>query len=118
MRNQCEVGAPPLKKAKFDFSAYQDISAEKSEIKAYSNLLLPQYELDMINNGQILTWWKNQKQDFPKIAQLARKYLAIPATSASSERVFSTSGRTLENRRNGLAPQNVDSLLFIHDNSK
>ena len=35
-----------------------------------------------------LAWWKMHDGQFPTIAKLARKYLAIPASSATSERVF------------------------------
>lgn len=36
-----------------------------------------------------LPWWKKQERRFPLVAALARKVLAIPATSAQSERLFS-----------------------------
>ena len=40
--------------------------------------------------------------------------LAIPVTSTSSERSFSTAGRTLEKRRSQLKPSSVDNLMFLH----
>ena len=41
--------------------------------------------------------------------------LAIPATSSSSERSFSTAGgRTLEKCRSQLKPSSVDGLMFMH----
>jgi hypothetical protein len=39
-----------------------------------------------------LQWWRQHHCRFPYISKLALKVLAIPATSAPSERVFSTSG--------------------------
>ena len=32
-----------------------------------------------------LKWWDVNKNNFPILSQLARKYLSIPATSVSSE---------------------------------
>jgi hypothetical protein len=35
------------------------------------------------------TWWESRRQDFPILYEMAKKYLVIPATSASVERQFS-----------------------------
>ena len=40
-----------------------------------------------------LDWWRCNAVTFPKCAHIARKYLAIPATSAQSECLFSATGR-------------------------
>jgi len=39
-----------------------------------------------------LEWWKANHAGFPHLSVLARRVLAIPATSAPSERLFSTAG--------------------------
>ncbi len=39
-----------------------------------------------------LIWWKNHQYDYPYLQKMAIKLLAIPATSAPSEHVFSTAG--------------------------
>ncbi|XP_063073815.1 uncharacterized protein LOC134464274 [Engraulis encrasicolus] len=41
--------------------------------------------------GDVLQWWKKQV-DLPLLSSLAKDYLSIPATSVSSERVFSSAG--------------------------
>ena len=51
---------------------------------------------------------------WPKLASVARAVLAIPATETSSERVFSTAGRILEERRTQLKVDTVDNLMFLH----
>ena len=53
------------------------------------------------------------KSMLPKLYAVARKVLCVPASSAASERVFSTARRLLEKRRTSLAPSSVNSLLFI-----
>jgi hypothetical protein len=62
-----------------------------------------------------LVWWKLNETRFPHLARLARKILCIPATSASSERVFSTAGLTITQARASLKPENASSLIFLHD---
>ena len=49
-----------------------------------------------------LDWWKVHETDYPYLAKLAIKYLSIPATSAPSERVFSTAGLTIAKDRTRL----------------
>ena len=49
---------------------------------------------------------------FPILSQLCRRVLCIPATSASSERLFSTAGLTITNDRARLLPDNAEDLMF------
>lgn len=67
------------------------------------------------NHHNPLVWWKNNDKAYPHLAVLARRILCIPATSASSERVFSTAGATVTNERSRLAPENVANCVFLHD---
>lgn len=39
-----------------------------------------------------LSWWKAHESLYPNVARLVNRYLAVPATSVPSERVFSTAG--------------------------
>lgn len=41
----------------------------------------------------ILEWWKERGHAFALISEVAKLIIAVPATSAPSERVFSTAGR-------------------------
>ena len=65
----------------------------------------------------VVKWWSKQ-EDLPKLAELSRFIFSIPASEATSERLFSTSGRIVEERRQRLDPENVDSILFIKDVKK
>ncbi|CAM4672842.1 unnamed protein product [Leuciscus chuanchicus] len=69
----------------------------------------------MTDDQDLLGWWKTNSSVYPKLAQLARQVLCVPASSSSSERVFSAAGRTIEERRTRLSPSTVDALLFLHD---
>jgi hypothetical protein len=55
----------------------------KTELEKY--LMLEEEERDT----DPLEWWRLNRRRYPTLAVLARRYLAIPASSASSERLFS-----------------------------
>lgn len=63
-----------------------------------------------------LQWWKVKERTYSKHARLARRYLAIPATSAPCERLFSTGGRVIEKRRASLKPETAKAIVFLHEN--
>ena len=69
-------------------------------------------------NSDPLEWWKLNKFRFPHLAAVAKSVhvLAIPATSTSSERLFSTAGLTVTKLRNCLKPDNVNALVFLNKN--
>jgi hypothetical protein len=55
---------------------------------------------------------------YKKLAKIAKIGLSVPETQFEYERNFSISGRTLEDRRSSLSPENVDKLLFIKNSTK
>ena len=60
-----------------------------------------------------LEWWKAHAVSYPLLSRLARRYLAIPASSASSERLFSRLKLTATAARQNLKPDVLCMLLFI-----
>lgn len=67
--------------------------------------------------GDVLQWWKKQV-DLPLLSSLAKDYLSIPATSVSSERIFSSAGNIVTAQRSLLHPDHVDQLIFLKKNLK
>lgn len=63
-----------------------------------------------------LKWWKVSQKFYPRLSNLARKYLCIPATSASSERVFSKGGNVFTCLRSSLKPEQVNRLVLLAKN--
>lgn len=81
---------------------------------------LERYRLEQCigRNEDPLKWWKSNEKRFPLLARLARKYLCIPATSAPSERVFSSAGNVVTHKRSTLSSDIVNSLVFVYYNIK
>uniref|UniRef100_A0A671SCA6 BED-type domain-containing protein n=1 Tax=Sinocyclocheilus anshuiensis TaxID=1608454 RepID=A0A671SCA6_9TELE len=65
-----------------------------------------------------LTWWRTHETTLPHLAQFAKKYLCISASSSASERVFSTSGLICSARRARLTEEHIDMLVFLAQNLK
>ena len=60
-----------------------------------------------------LDWWRINAIKFPLLAELARRLLAIPASQAQSERVFSSAGQIVTQTRNRLSSENVELLVAL-----
>jgi hypothetical protein len=63
-----------------------------------------EYCAEAITQEEPLQFWKRNARRFPVLAAMARDYLAAPASSASSERLFSAAGNFLTPKRNRLSP--------------
>ena len=56
---------------------------------------------------------EKNKERFPGLATLAKRYLTITATSVPSEKTFSLAGHIVNAKRSCLLPENVRMLLFL-----
>jgi len=81
-----------------------------AELEGYMNM--PNIE----RHKNLFIWWKQHESSFPRILQLAKQYLSMPASSVCSERLFSEAGNIFEEKRSRLLPRNGEMLLFLHHN--
>jgi len=51
----------------------------------------------------------------PWLGLLVRRVLAIPATSAAPERLFSTAGNVMTKKRSRLTCENMEDLVYLHE---
>ncbi|KAE8575740.1 hypothetical protein XENTR_v10003928 [Xenopus tropicalis] len=118
--------APPEEKRKKSLSSFfkkQSTSSmgcsgetlsEEENIKMELRAYLQTTEVE--SDADPLKWWRCYQANFPRVAKLAQQYLCIPATSAPSERVFSTGGNIVTCHRAALKPETVDRLVFLAQN--
>ena len=62
-------------------------------------------------------WWLSKKNKYPILAKMARIYLAIPATSTSSERLFSDAGNLLSAKRSRINSELFKRIMFLKRNA-
>jgi hypothetical protein len=60
-----------------------------------------------------LDWWRTTAPQFPWLAPLARAYLAVPATSAPVERLFSIAGNVISSKRTRLSDGAASDLIVL-----
>ena len=105
-----------------------DPNDNDTALRAVCESELDRYLHDAINKGACamydendafndpLKWWKENGAKYPYVANIARKYLAIPATSAPSERVWSRLARILSLRRACLSDDLVGRMMYVKEN--
>ena len=54
-----------------------------------------------------------QRRDFPNLSRMTLDVLLIPAMATNPERLFSSVGLTITNRRNNLSIETIEALECI-----
>ncbi len=62
-----------------------------------------------------LQWWFMKKSKYPLLFDLMRCVCCVPATSATSERCFSSAGLIVTEKRTRLAAEKVSDLVFLRN---
>ena len=63
-----------------------------------------------------LSWWKLSDHRFKNLERLAVKYLAIPAMSSPSERIWSRAARVLTVKRNRMSEEVTSAMMYCREN--
>lgn len=79
----------------------------KEELEAYLEESVESAEKD------IYKYWKSKSLLWPRLAKMARDYLTIPATTASSERMFNTGKDLIGISRYSLNPSTVECCVTL-----
>jgi len=68
----------------------------------------------LLVTGNPISWWRDNAHSFPSLSQIARKYLAAPASSVPSERMFSSAGNFASKQRARLDPDALEREVLLH----
>ncbi|XP_051574115.1 E3 SUMO-protein ligase ZBED1 isoform X1 [Myxocyprinus asiaticus] len=120
---EVEVSPPPAKK-----SAMEELFGPLFRAEGSNKPALPHQVKEEVTSymaidcipldSNPLAWWKSNKSVYPNLAVLAKRYLAVPATSVHSERLFSAEGDVVNANRSALLSDDVDVLIFLKKNFK
>lgn len=85
------------------------LNKERDELKRYLQGGLEEDRSDS------LLWWKSQENTYKELTIMARDILAIPATSAASERAFSTGRLIMPFNRCSLSHESMTALVCLRN---
>ncbi|CAN0335282.1 unnamed protein product, partial [Scytosiphon promiscuus] len=88
-------------------------SSRKEELQASMKSKVLKYRgiEPLVVGDNPLAWWDERRGTFPLLHDLASRILCVPASSASSERLFSKAGLTLTAKRTRLTGSRVAQLV-------
>ncbi|KAK3929532.1 Transposable element Hobo transposase [Frankliniella fusca] len=115
-QEQAAPGPPPAKRAKIS-EAYSKYLEDETDQWDLDDELDKYFKEPIIDDTDLIGWWRQRRERFPSLAALALHLLNIPATSASSEREFSEAGHIYREKRLSLFPAATSNILFLHSNA-
>jgi hypothetical protein len=109
----------PLKHGRQFLQAFPEADSFHDDLRNRVELKVVNYlnKMAHISHHQDpLLWWRENKHLYPNIAQTARKWLCIPATSTPSERVFSNCGVAVTAKRSKMKGSCLKSQILLKNN--
>ena len=83
-----------------------NLSCEE-ELSNYKGMRVPEKTLGPLD------FWKNHVDDYPILSETSRRMLCISASSAQSERDFSSVGRTITDIRSQISSYKVEATELV-----
>ena len=110
---------PPHKRRKFslrDHVSRADMSFKDSdEVTMYKSIPLRQMGIEQIkfleNPFAVVQFWYNRRHAFPRLYKIAMRVYSTPASSSSSERVFSIVKKIVTPERSLLTPETICRIV-------
>ncbi|XP_030760535.1 zinc finger BED domain-containing protein 1-like [Sitophilus oryzae] len=122
--NSVESNGEPLPSSNIEnekslFSFLQERISKKSKSVTKDIIITKRQYLERPNldqNADPLLFWKMMECELSRLEICALKYFCIPGSSVDSERMFSSAGQVVSERRTRLKPANINMLTFLHKN--
>lgn len=104
-----------MKKQRTTTATYTPVIDQDAAYKSIAELELREFTSEnmIISSADPLEWWRSRMHKYPLLAAVARTVLAVPATSADAERLFSEAGSVKTANRNRLTGDSVTLLVWL-----
>ena len=110
-----EVNKQPEPKKKRFLGIGLSDSEDEEETGPLAELERYQMEKRLKSTDDPFLWWRRRRLEYPFMARLARKYLAVQGTSTAAERVMSRLGLVLTKRRQRMTGDLFSKIMFLSD---
>ena len=110
-----EVNKQPEPKKKRFLGIGLSDSEDEEETGPLAELERYQMEKRLKSTDDPFLWWRRRRLEYPFMARLARKYLAVQGTSTAAERVMSRLGLVLTKRRQMMTGDLFSKIMFLSD---
>lgn len=109
---EATTSEPPKKKLAL-LAASSESDSEQEEDSDENSVR--QYRAEPTISTEVcpLEWWSKHAGSHSRLASIAQKYLATPATSVPCERLFSLAGHIVQKKRVSLSSENVNGLVCL-----
>lgn len=88
---------------------HKDSGGWKVELYCY----LEDIPSDVSKHTDVIQWWGDHATTYPTLACIAKDICAIPASSVSCERLFSSAGKVATDRHSRLGPKMFECLQVL-----
>jgi hypothetical protein len=91
----------------------QNLNGGSSEVDEVEEDEKGKYFSENRNSGDIMTFWKYNQHKYPILSAMARDFLAVQASSVSSERAFSAGANLVSKRRCAMSGHTIELTQFL-----
>ena len=109
---QAEMDAEEARLGSSDEATGELMASLRQEMDQY----ISKRRLPMSKGSNPLSWWKDNQHLYPNLAAVAKQYLAVQASTASSERMFSKANILIDWKRSRMDPNIVTRVMFLLGN--
>ncbi|XP_058115568.1 zinc finger BED domain-containing protein RICESLEEPER 2-like [Magnolia sinica] len=110
------VGTPlPNDDGLQDFDVFISETTNGRRTQTELDQYLEEALIPRIQDFDILDWWKLNKLKYPNLSKMARDVLAIPISTVTSDFIFGSGRKVLDDYRSSLQPETLEALVCAKD---